>query len=559
MPYSKEFCESCQRVVNMLTRTDGSKECQAERLRNYHQAHRSERMEKKKERRKDKNSAEVRADRRHGRRYRKQNKLKTKARSLAVEAIRSGKLKRPRCCPKCGVFPKPFPTGKSGIDFHHTAGYDRENALIGEFICDLCHREEHGSTRPTPRSNWEPTEDEKQYWIKKHAYFEWNGLLYYRDNITWVHPKGISVYAFLTRLKAGESIEDIMTKEPTWWQTHRLTSEQLESAKSLHRDHELSWKDIAKIFTVSVATLYGQRYGVIEAQETPSPDTLDWNERLLMLIEDREAKRRQRDVHIRERRKLKRKARNRRLLTLPRDHDGCVIVQCQLCRHNAPHRIVGEIVTPFCTICFRVRNAFWYLRKQKDPILLQRGWSNLRKFFEEVGQPPTTDSVFSDGRWTSEVLTERTRHVTHDGETLTVRQWSAKTGLSERIIYDRVFKKDWTAERALTTPNDGRGRRGEKFECRGQSKTLRQWSEEVGVQQYVIRSRLTDGWKLEDAIFQPVQAPHGPRKRKPYKVTEEKIEKMVALKSKGWSNKKIGDELGLHALTVRKALLRAQE
>jgi hypothetical protein len=43
------------------------------------------------------------------------------------------------------------------------------------------------------------------------------------------------------------------------------------------------------------------------------------------------------------------------------------------------------------------------------------------------------------------------RKLTHDGLTLTVRQWANLTGLTTRII-DYRLSRGWTTEQALTTP-----------------------------------------------------------------------------------------------------------
>ena len=40
----------------------------------------------------------------------------------------------------------------------------------------------------------------------------------------------------------------------------------------------------------------------------------------------------------------------------------------------------------------------------------------------------------------------------YKGETLTISQWSARTGIPANTIQNRVRKRGWTVERALTTP-----------------------------------------------------------------------------------------------------------
>ena len=44
-------------------------------------------------------------------------------------------------------------------------------------------------------------------------------------------------------------------------------------------------------------------------------------------------------------------------------------------------------------------------------------------------------------------------YITYQGKTQTIKQWSEETGISDATIYSRINKLGWSAERALTEPN----------------------------------------------------------------------------------------------------------
>jgi carbohydrate-binding DOMON domain-containing protein len=57
----------------------------------------------------------------------------------------------------------------------------------------------------------------------------------------------------------------------------------------------------------------------------------------------------------------------------------------------------------------------------------------------------TTDQVLNPVRNSNKI------YLSYKGETLCIKKWSEKTGLSQDLIRDR-FKKKWPVERILTTP-----------------------------------------------------------------------------------------------------------
>lgn len=48
--------------------------------------------------------------------------------------------------------------------------------------------------------------------------------------------------------------------------------------------------------------------------------------------------------------------------------------------------------------------------------------------------------------------TRRNHWITHDGITLTISEWAERTGLSQSVIYSRISRYHWSAEKTLATP-----------------------------------------------------------------------------------------------------------
>jgi len=59
-------------------------------------------------------------------------------------------------------------------------------------------------------------------------------------------------------------------------------------------------------------------------------------------------------------------------------------------------------------------------------------------------------------RWVDETTqannTRTNRMLTHNGETKTVSEWSKELGVDKAVLYARINNLGWDAEKALTTP-----------------------------------------------------------------------------------------------------------
>lgn len=93
-------------------------------------------------------------------------------------------------------------------------------------------------------------------------------------------------------------------------------------------------------------------------------------------------------------------------------------------------------------------------------------WMNsFENFYEDMGERPegkSLDRVDNDGDYCPENciwatkeeqgVNQRTnRIIEHDGERLTLMQWSRRTGLSKHTISRRI-RLGWSVEKTLTTP-----------------------------------------------------------------------------------------------------------
>lgn len=91
-------------------------------------------------------------------------------------------------------------------------------------------------------------------------------------------------------------------------------------------------------------------------------------------------------------------------------------------------------------------------------------WIDIDIFISDVGERPegaTLDREDNDKdygpnncRWSTRVEQVRNRRVTlnltFNGETLTVKQWSEKLGITYRALYQRINALGWSVEKALT-------------------------------------------------------------------------------------------------------------
>lgn len=98
-------------------------------------------------------------------------------------------------------------------------------------------------------------------------------------------------------------------------------------------------------------------------------------------------------------------------------------------------------------------------------------WKDYETFLADMGHPdpdleldridPTGNYCPSNCRWVTRIEQmqnlRNTLWITAHGFTLTTTQWSARTGIKKKTIYDRVARYGWSHEDAVTYKADKRG------------------------------------------------------------------------------------------------------
>lgn len=88
-------------------------------------------------------------------------------------------------------------------------------------------------------------------------------------------------------------------------------------------------------------------------------------------------------------------------------------------------------------------------------------------------------------------------YLTANGERLSVAEWARRTGIYEQTIHSRV-KRGWSDEQALgmipPPPKSG------TLEFQGEFLTMAEIARRLGISHEALRQRLLSGWKPEDAF-----------------------------------------------------------
>jgi hypothetical protein len=181
--------------------------------------------------------------------------------------------------------------------------------------------------------------------------------------------------------------------------------------------------------------------------------------------------------------------------------------------------------------------------KSKEPCytkgsiyVCQRWRESFEAFYEDMGDKPTSlhslDRIDGNGgyscgkcqeclergdamncRWATKqeqsVNRSITHFVTYNGETLTLAEWSRKTGIHVTTLCSRLIR-GWETEAALTkkpqkNPNASKKSSARMITHNGQSQSVAEWSRATGISSLVIWRRLRRGWSESDAVSIPMR------------------------------------------------------
>lgn len=151
--------------------------------------------------------------------------------------------------------------------------------------------------------------------------------------------------------------------------------------------------------------------------------------------------------------------------------------------------------------------------------ICKRWRDSFENFLSDMGGKPSrshtierkdNDGPYSPGncRWaTKKEQNQNTRashFLAHVGITLTIAQWSERTGLPASVIQTRI-SRGWTAEESLTIPASkthkiSHIRGGGLITVNGESLPLSQWSRRSGLSISTIHNRIRRGWPHAEAV-----------------------------------------------------------
>lgn len=156
---------------------------------------------------------------------------------------------------------------------------------------------------------------------------------------------------------------------------------------------------------------------------------------------------------------------------------------------------------------------------------IRQGWSIERIVAEtEPTYPPNAAPISTPmpAPTIEDASPKAKRSITHAGRTMTIKEWSAETDLSESLIRWRLGNA-WGVDRALTErPGTYRELIGTdskpvgmpRYEGRlsapiyqhdGLALTAAQWAARLGISKASLNSRLALGWPIAKALTQPVE------------------------------------------------------
>jgi len=140
---------------------------------------------------------------------------------------------------------------------------------------------------------------------------------------------------------------------------------------------------------------------------------------------------------------------------------GCNVKKHGLC-HTKEYTIWENIVQR----CTNIKHPKYPSYGARGITVCDR-WLDFKNFYEDMGARPSDDYSLDridnnlgyskdNCRWATrkeqQNNTRRNRYITYQGETKTIPQWAEIVGISIMTLRTRLFKLGWDTERALTTP-----------------------------------------------------------------------------------------------------------
>lgn len=90
-----------------------------------------------------------------------------------------------------------------------------------------------------------------------------------------------------------------------------------------------------------------------------------------------------------------------------------------------------------------------------------------------------------------------TKKIEYNGKICSLSELAQRVGIKEKLLYNRIYQRGWSVEKALSTPV----RPQEKIiEFNGEKHNIKEWSQITGIRAGTIARRLRQNWSL-DKVF----------------------------------------------------------
>lgn len=141
-------------------------------------------------------------------------------------------------------------------------------------------------------------------------------------------------------------------------------------------------------------------------------------------------------------------------------------------------------------------------------------WEDFKNFLDDLGPAPSSkhelDRIDNDlgyskenCHWVTKLEQmnnfSRNKNLTYNGETHSIAGWSRITGIDQTCLYHRLFKSNWSIEKALTTKSTPFKKH--LITYNGETHSIAEWSRITGIKQSTIRQRISlRKWSVEKAL-----------------------------------------------------------
>lgn len=152
---------------------------------------------------------------------------------------------------------------------------------------------------------------------------------------------------------------------------------------------------------------------------------------------------------------------------------------------------------------------------QSDNITVCDKWLNdFDAFLKDMGKRPSKKHSIDridtlkgycpeNCRWTTQDVQCSNRGTfnrifTYNDETLVLKDWARKFGISYTTLYSRIYRYGLTFEKAIQKDPYGR-----KIEINGESLTVKEWCKKLNLHYGTVINRIHDGYTPIEAILKP--------------------------------------------------------